>query len=663
MDELMRRRAALLAVKKEYIIFADPEVERICIQHYSSDGIGVTMQDAARPTTIALGIFQGNTVIETFNELQYFVNVTNITGGANNENGNGAFRGCTSLLEITFPPSLVTINNCAFYGCTSLVNVYGGTITTVMNYAFKNCSQLEYIDLAHLSIAYRDAFCNTKLPFDLSLPSMATFSSYGQFSNTQITKILSLGTITTIPAGANNASTGVFANCKSLTDVTLPSTLTSIQQYAFYGCTSFRSISFTSGITSIGRKAFEAQGGDVYDADIAATLDFDLNVPNLTSIGFDAFDSSKIQRISNLGKLTSIPDNSNNTSVFTKCKYLLSAVLPSTLVHIGSFSFNQCSNLKTVTVSGTPSVTEIARDAFSYCTSLESVTGLENCTYIGYQAFLNCTSIKKYDFSAPISTIGDKAFYNQGGETYNADIDAELEFDIDLSNITTLPVSAFYRSKVKNVLSLGSITTIAYASGGYACFKDCKYLRSVVMPSTCTSLNSSIFYGDSNLSSINLEHVTASIGQACFRDCISLPSEMTIGAATISNSAFRGCSSLSKIILPNAATIDQYAFAECKHSYVDIGENCTSIGNYAFISSNATLYVAERIFIIRATEPPTLGTNNFRARASSGWKYDSNIYVPYSADHSVLDAYKAATNWSAFASRIHELDENGNITT
>ena len=51
--------------------------------------------------------------------------------------------------------------------------------------------------------------------------------------------------------------------------------------------------------------------------------------------------------------------------------------------------------------------------------------------------------------------------------------------------------------------------------------------------------------------------------------------------------------------------------------------------------------------IVKATTPPTLGTNG-----SMGYG-NSPIYVP---DASV-DAYKSATNWSVIASRICPLSE------
>ena len=50
------------------------------------------------------------------------------------------------------------------------------------------------------------------------------------------------------------------------------------------------------------------------------------------------------------------------------------------------------------------------------------------------------------------------------------------------------------------------------------------------------------------------------------------------------------------------------------------------------------------------TTPPTLANVN----AFTNLPSTCVIYVPYSADHSILEAYQAATNWSTFASQMQE---------
>jgi hypothetical protein len=65
----------------------------------------------------------------------------------------------------------------------------------------------------------------------------------------------------------------------------------------------------------------------------------------------------------------------------------------------------------------------------------------------------------------------------------------------------------------------------------------------------------------------------------------------------------------------------------------------TNIGNYAFngCSNLTTVYV-------HATTPPTLGTYVFDSCPAL-----TRIYVPSSK----VSAYKAATNWSKYSSKIY----------
>lgn len=97
-----------------YITFADPEVERICIENWSSDGIGLTYEDAAAVIDLNDKFYE-NVSIVFFDELQYFTNLTLI--------GSSAFNGCTGLTSITIPNSVTSIGVNIFNGCTGLTSI------------------------------------------------------------------------------------------------------------------------------------------------------------------------------------------------------------------------------------------------------------------------------------------------------------------------------------------------------------------------------------------------------------------------------------------------------------------------------------------------------------------------------------------------------------
>ena len=115
------------------------------------------------------------------------------------------------------------------------------------------------------------------------------------------------------------------------------------------------------------------------------------------------------------------------------------------------------------------------------------------------------------------------------------------------------------------------------------------------------------------------------------------------GTTKIGASAFERCSGLTSVTIPNSVTeIDRYAFNQCSRlTSVTIGNSVTSIGNYAFSYCQALTSVT-----IQATTPPTLGGSDAFTNTNN-----CPIYVPSES----VDAYKTATNWSSYASRIQAI--------
>ena len=110
-----------------------------------------------------------------------------------------------------------------------------------------------------------------------------------------------------------------------------------------------------------------------------------------------------------------------------------------------------------------------------------------------------------------------------------------------------------------------------------------------------------------------------------FRDCISLteisdiPDTCTGIYGDYNAESFRNCSSLKKLV---------------------VGAGIQKIGGSTFRDCTSM-----ESFYIKATTPPAMGDNCFTNNPC-------NIYVP----HASVDAYKAATNWSQYASRIYGYD-------
>lgn len=329
---LQKRRMMMSTGAKEYIEFVDPAVEAICIANWSSDGIGVTMQDAARVTSLGT-YFKNNSSIVSFDELEYFINATTWPVAGGGGNANGVFYNCSALQCVTLPNSITTINAASFKSCSNLETVDGGNITVVGDYAFNNCAKLKDIDLSKVTSLGLRAFASAA-PMELNVPLLTTL---GQtcFYSAKITKIVNLGSITSIPRDTGGSNGGCFNKCSSLTSATLPDTLTYIGDYGFASCTNLESINLPTSLETIMQSAFR---GDV-------KLSIEVILPNLTSLGKEAFNNTKITKVV-FGKLSSLVGSTYG--IFYNCTSLAYVDLPATMTSIGQASFRNCTALTTI---------------------------------------------------------------------------------------------------------------------------------------------------------------------------------------------------------------------------------------------------------------------------------------------------------------------------
>lgn len=187
--------------------------------------------------------------------------------------------------------------------------------------------------------------------------------------------------------------------------------------------------------------------------------------------------------------------------------------------------------------------------------------------------------------------------------TYKPYMEGNIQHRYYYEGDIVIPSTVTYQGKSYTVTS---ISGGLYASFG--AFWGCNNLRSVIIPSTVTSIGAYAFSKCTSLTSIIIPNSVNSIGYNAFSGCISLISiSLPSGITSIASDTFADCSSLKTVVIPNSViTIGQDAFYNCTsltnivipESVNHIGSSCfrkcislqsiylpssiTSIGDYAF---------------------------------------------------------------------------------
>ncbi len=339
---------------------------------------------------------------------------------------------------------------------------------------------------------------------------------------------------------------------------------------------------------------------------------------------------------------------------------------------IGSYAFMQCTNLALVNIPK------------------DSIDTIE------FSAFSSTFKLRSLVVPRGVTVIENSAFYNSNISS------------LALSpNITVIQQLACSRTRVKRLCLPPLLTEINtdLASG-------CSMLENVIIPDGVTRILSSAFNDCNHLKSIKIPDGVYSIASSAFRNCTSLKSIDIPNVGAITTNVFNGCTGLETVHIADGVTqIADYAFASCSNlREINIPAGLNSIATYAFencmqlpslvipqgvtrlnnsicsncqtlveviISENVTqlgVNCFRNCYCLPSITIPsmvtTIGSQCFQNCYSLGYIYVSNatppaiqsntfdkipddviIYVPAES----VEAYKAATNWSAHASKIQPM--------
>ena len=245
----------------------------------------------------------------------------------------------------------------------------------------------------------------------------------------------------------------------------------------------------------------------------------------------------------------------------------------------------------------------------------------------------------------PYIRFKDNAFFLLCLRYWDADHDGGITYTEGETAMPTLPDSAFGDNT-----SIIDATDFKYLdwqpSGSVGLFKNCTNLKYASMKDG-TRLPGEMFYNCTSLEKVDLPATVLDYenrGGVAFKYCKSLRHiKLPLNKQFYGGNYFEE-SGLEELEFPDAVVeIASYACFKCQSlSKVTIGTGITAIRNAAFNTCPAM----ESCYI-KAVTPPVI----------DAYTFDNNhclLYVPRAR----VDAYKSATNWSKYASRIYGYDFN-----
>ena len=545
--------------------------------------------------------YQGNTYTLTeigykaFEDCSSLISVTIPNGVTSIE--STAFRYCSSLTSVTIPNSVTSIGVAAFGDCSALTSVtIPNSVTSIGSDAFGNCSSLTSVIIPNsVTEIGDDAFANTALFNDPT-----NWDNGALYINDCLIAVdASVVGNYKIKENTRLIGGGAFGDCSALTSVTIPNSVTSIGDYAFSGCKSLSSVTIPNSVTSIGNFAF------IYCSSLTS-----VTIPNsVTSIGWDAFSGCKsLKSVTIPNSVTSIgweafantalfndPTNWDNGALYINdCLIAVDATfvgnykIKENTRLIGGGAFYDCSALTSVTIPN--SVKIIGEGAFSGCKSLTSVTIPNNVTSVGRKVFCRCSSLTSVTIGGGLTEVGEEVFANCSSLT-----------SVTIPNsVTEIGGAAFYDcSSLTSVTIPNSVTRI-----GWEAFEDCSALTSVTIPNSVTWIGYEAFKGCPSLTSIIVasDNITYDSRNNCNAIIQTATNTLIAGChnTIIPNSvtrigvqAFKGCSSLTAVTIPNSVTsIGDQAFDGCSSlTSVTIPNSVTEIGIEAFCGCTSLKHI------------------------------------------------------------------------
>lgn len=555
--------------------------------------------------------------------------VTNLIVNSNSlKIGNNAFKS-SKVSSFDFF-KVIELGNNAFDNTKISEAKFSASLSTLGQYAFNNCLELEKVDFAQAEVVVSDyAFNNcSKLSVIENAKNLSSIQNYSFVNCSSLTNLDFLEENTKLSYIGINA----FENCTGLTSVYIPESV-SLLVTPFVGCTK------VEGLTLARTYATETNGSDTLIAHIG---DVSASVKTITFVGTTA---------------TTLLQNYFNG--FVK---LETFVMCDSITLVESYTFKQCVNLKNVTLSNGIAPENFTYNAFKNTKFLTERTEPlvfkgsivyipenlvaeyvvpSDVTSINASAFANRTRLEKITIPASVESIGDKAFQGCTGLK-------QVIFEVN-NKITKLGDLVFSSCVNLETIDLTKLTALAQI--GDETFERTS-ISSMVIPATVTGIGNGAFMhteiasfeisGTSEkfvvVDGVLYEDISSQGDKSDLKlfaypklkvdDLFICPSEVSV----ISSGAFVGASKLKYVYFANDEITWESAAAFSGTTNISIlkekttldTEDIIGVGVCSLVNSPYCVYDGESIVITNEYEPET--DYCFLKEPGTGGKYTIIIF-------------------------------------
>ena len=478
-----------------------------------------------------------------------------------------------------------------------------------------------------------------------------------------------------------------FSGCDALSSIVLPKDLKTLGISAFINTVSLKEISIPDTVTKIENSCFSMSGIE------------NLIIPNtVTELGRQIFYFSKIKTITYPASIETA-----SYEIFGRTFDLSLVTVAEGVTTFGEDCFVG-SGIREITLPSTFSV--IPQGCFSECYQLDAVTILNPIPPVvgayalptpGPSIYVPAESVSAYkaatgwsslaDYIYPIGVVGIQdpevgRILHTAGLISNAAYSTKEELQLitkeDLisgeNSIFTgnetitkfkelryctelLELPERLLSGCSNLIFVSIPHTVKILRD--SCFSSCEKLSNLTLPKDLKTIESSVFKGTTKLTELVIPHGVTTLGGTCFSfsgiEELIIPNSVT----TLGEGFCQSATVLDYFTYPASITsIGANAFAQTGIYTARIEEGVKELGVSMFEGSgineitlpSSVELIPESCFAncsqltrieIKALIPPVVGANAFPTPGTS-------IYVPAES----VSAYKAATNWSAFADKI-----------